>query len=442
MFASFLHFLQQKKLIVDRHQPTLLAVSGGVDSVVLCHLFKKACLPFAIAHCNFNLRGAEAEAATVFVKALAASYEVPCYTTQFDTTTFARYQKVSIQMAARSLRYQFFASLLEQYGWHQTATAHHWDDVMETMLLNFIKGTGIKGFYGIQPMHGQVIRPLLFARKKEIIAYAQQEKLDWQEDSSNRCNHYQRNFIRNKIIPLLHHINPNFETTAQATAVQLRDIGHFFEDHLAQIKKEVSTFKGGIHYLAMYPIIHQPWATTLTFELLRPYGFTFKQIKQLITGTRTSGKMIHATDYTLYIDRKEWLISKKKPLPLQQAVITAPTRSITYGKHALHMHVYTRAAFILKKTAMTAALDYCRLQFPLIIRPWQAGDFFYPLGMKGSKKISDLLIDLKIPMAVKEQVCVVTSNDQIVWVVGHRIDERFKVDEATEMVMEIVWTTP
>ncbi|TSJ80890.1 MAG: tRNA lysidine(34) synthetase TilS [Candidatus Cardinium sp.] len=440
MLTSFLAFLARKQLITG--QTTLLAVSGGVDSVVLMHLFKQAGLPFAIAHCNFKLRGAEAEAATELVKGLAESYQVPFYSTCFDTTTFTCHYKVSIQMAARSLRYEFFDKLLQQHGWHQVATAHHWDDAIETILFNFIKGTGIKGLYGIEPISplprgidGQIIRPLLFARKKEIIAYAQQEKLHWQEDSSNRSNHYQRNFIRNKVIPLLHQINPNFEATTQETATKLKDIGTFFDGHLAELKKERITFKDGIHYLAIDPIIDQPWAATVAFELLRPYGFTFQAIKKLIKGDRISGKTIHSTDYTLYVDRKAWLIIPKKRPLLQQAAITSTTES--YGDYRLHLHIYASANYIIKKTAMVGAFDYDRLQFPLMIRPWQAGDFFHPLGIKGRKKISDLLIDLKIPMAIKNKVLVVTSKDQIIWVVGHRIDERFKIKETTKKVLEI-----
>ncbi|WP_419241136.1 tRNA lysidine(34) synthetase TilS [Cardinium endosymbiont of Nabis limbatus] len=438
MLASFLAFLQREQLIKNPDQTMLLAVSGGVDSVVLTHLFKQASLPFAIAHCNFNLRGAEADEETEWVKALAASYQVPCYTTRFETTTFAHHQKVSIQMAARTLRYNFFHKLLQEHGWHQVATAHHWDDSVETILFNFIKGTGIKGFYGMQPIHGQVIRPLLFTSKKEIIAYAQQEKLHWQEDSSNRCNHYKRNFIRNKIIPLLHQINPNFEATTQETITKLKEVGSLFEDHLAQIKKEISTFKDRTHYLAIDQIIDQPWAATVAFELLRPYGFTFIQIKKLISGTRASGKRIDATDYTLYVDRKMWLISKKKTSLLQEKTIAAATESLAYGGHSLHFHLYSKADYILKKTAMVGAFDYDLLQFPLTIRPWKAGDIFYPLGMQGRKKISDLLIDLKIPMAIKNKTLVVTSKYQILWVVGHRIDERFKISQATKRVFEIV----
>ncbi len=440
MLPSFLSFLQHEQLITDRHATTLLAVSGGVDSMVLCDLFKKACLPFAIAHCNFNLRGEEAEATTAFVEGLAVSYGVPCYTARFDTKSFACKQKISIQMAARSLRYQFFDQLLEQHGWHRVATGHHWDDAIETILLNFIKGTGIRGLYGMQPIRGQVIRPLLFARKKEIIAYAEQAKLEWHEDSSNRCNYYQRNFIRNKIIPRLHEVNPNFATTAQESATKLKDIGQLFESHLAQTKKEIITYKDDIYHVAINQIIDQPWATTVVFELLHPYGFTFKALKKLIQGNRSSGKKIHAKDYTLYVDRTEWLISKNDKWLLQQKMVNTTTKLVAYGKQALHVHTYPRADYILKKTTMTAALDFGMLQFPLVIRPWQAGDFFYPLGMKGSKKISDLLIDLKIPMVMKEKVLVVvTSKHEVIWVVGYRIDERFKINENTEMVFEMIW---
>lgn len=438
MLSSFMAFLEREKLISNKHQTTLLAVSGGVDSVVLAYLFKKASLPFAMAHCNFNLRGAEAEAAATFVEELAKWYGVPFYEKQFDTKGFASSHKVSLQMAARSLRYTFFHELLNQHGWAQLATAHHWDDAIETILRNFIKGTGIKGFYGIESIHGQIIRPLLFASKKQIIAYAIQEKLDWHEDSSNQSNYYQRNFIRNRLIPVLHQVNPNFETTTQATATKLKHIGQFFEAHLANMKKKLITAKEGLYYLAVHKIINHPWAATVAFELLRPYGFTFEQINNLITKRSTSGKMVHAKDYTLHVDRKNWWISPKSSLPLTPVAIWPTTQSLVYGKHMMHCQIHKQENYVIQKRANIGAFDFDTLNFPLIIRPWQTGDYFYPLGMQGSKKISDFLIDLKIPMATKKQVFVVTSNKVIIWVVGHRIDERFKITRNTQNIFEIL----
>lgn len=441
---TFLSFLQSQQLIVDKAKSTLLAVSGGVDSVVLCHLFKQANLPFAIAHCNFNLRNQESEAEMQFVHHLAQYYQVPFYSTRFETKTFACNNKVSIQMAARTLRYRFFYNLLEEHGFNQLATAHHWDDAVETILLNLIKGTGISGLYGIQPINGKTIRPLLFARKKEIIDYAQQEQLDWRTDSSNSKDQYQRNFIRNKVIPLIQKINPNFEETTKETCARLSDVGRVFQHYLHKIKKEILTIKDNIHYLAIHQIAHLPWETTIAFELVRSYGFTFKQIKQLIKGQLTSGKIIYTADYMLYIDRKQWLI-KKKPLAnqqLKQQIISENTQFINYHNHTFYFKIYTKQHYSLKKIETTAALDYDLLQFPLIIRPWQRGDFFYPLNLQGRKKISDLLIDLKIPIALKEKVLVVTSNNQIVWVVGHRIDDRFKVLDATKKIFEIILGLP
>ncbi|ROT47351.1 tRNA lysidine(34) synthetase TilS [Candidatus Cardinium hertigii] len=439
MLASFLSFLQSQQLIPDPQKTTLLAVSGGVDSVVLCHLFKQANLPFAIAYCNFNLRGQEVEEESQFVNDLAQHYQVPCYSTRFETKSFASTHKVSIQMAARTLRYQYFYTLLDRYGWDRVATAHHWDDAVETIVLNFIKGTGIKGFYSMLPLNGRCIRPLLFARKKEIIAYAQQEKRSWREDSSNTSLDYQRNFIRHKIIPLVHQINPNFEATTQETVEKLTDVGRVFQDYVNNIKKDICFFKGDIHYIAINLIAALPWAATVAFELVRSYGFTFKQIKNLINTNTTTGKIIYATDYALYIDRKNWLIRKKQlidQLPKEQAV-EANTRLCYCYNHTFYFRKYTKQDYSVKKIALIAALHYDMLQFPLTIRPWKHGDIFYPLGMQGRKKISDLLIDLKVPMAIKEQVLVVTSNHKIVWVVGYRIDERFKVDDHTATIFEI-----
>ncbi|WP_339044556.1 tRNA lysidine(34) synthetase TilS [Cardinium endosymbiont of Tipula unca] len=444
MLTLFLSFLQKQKLITDTHQETLLAVSGGVDSIVLCYLFKQAGLPFAIAHCNFNLRGKEADEETQFVHGLAQYYKVAFYSTKFETKDFASENSVSTQMAARTLRYHFFHSLLEAHGLNQIATAHHWDDAVETILLNLIKGTGIGGFAGIPSINGKIIRPLLFARKQEIINYAKQENLIWREDSSNKDIYYQRNLIRNKVIPLLHNINPNFEETTKDTCKKLRDIGKLFESQVHEIKKEILSFRDGLYYMAIDQIAHLPWATTVSFEILRFYGFTFEQIKNLITEPKSSGKVIYSKDYVLSIDRKQWIIGRKAASnpPTPPKNIAKETEQINFDSHTLQFKAYERHGYQIQKTPMVAALDYHALLFPLIVRPWKNGDTFYPLGMKGRKKVSDLLIDLKMPIAIKKKVWVLTTSSQIIWVIGYRMDERFKVCDTTKKILEVVWSTP
>lgn len=444
MLTLFLSFLQKQNLITDTRKETLLTVSGGVDSVVLCYLFKQAGLPFAIAHCNFNLRGKESDGETQFVHNLAEYYKVAFYSTRFQTKDFSAAHSISTQMAARTLRYYFFHSLLESHGLNQIATAHHWDDSVETILLNFIKGTGIGGFSGIQPINGKIIRPLLFARKQEIINYAKQEKLIWREDSSNKDIYYQRNFIRNKVIPLLHKINPNFEETTKDTCKKLTDTGRFFENHVREIAKEILFFRDGLWYMAIDKIAHLPWAATVSFEILRSYGFTFEQIKNLIVAPKGSGKVIYSKDYELSTDRGQWIIGKKAlfNLPILPKAIPEGTEQIQYDSDMLHFKSYEKDGYLIKKIAIIAALDYNTLQFPLIVRPWKHGDIFHPLGMKGRKKVSDLLIDFKVPIAIKKKVLVLTTNNQIVWVIGYRIDERFKVSDTTKKILEVVVSTP
>ena len=439
ILSSFTSFLQRKQLIAAGPTVTLLAVSGGVDSVVLCHLFHQTGLPFSIAHCNFQLRGQAAEADMQFVSGLAQRYQVAFHGTHFETQQFASQKKISIQMAARILRYQFFDQLLNQYDLPQLATAHHWDDSVETMIFNFVRGTGIKGLCGIEPRNGKIIRPLLFARKNQIITYAHQQSLTWREDGSNRETHYQRNFIRHKIIPLMHQINPNFEETAKISCEKFTDVSHIFQCHVNQTQHQIHRLKGDIHHISISRIAHLPAAATLAFELVAVYGFTFKQIKRLLTHPPANGKVIYAMEYALYIDRSEWLIQKRQPgsHSLEPKLIFDHTTTIQDGAHTLHFRMHRQDGYCLSKATTIAALRYDRLHFPLTLRTWKPGDILHPIGMKGRKKVSDLLIDLKVPMALKSKIRVVTSQGQIVWVVGYRIDEQFKIDAATQTIWEM-----
>lgn len=436
MLKAFLSFIQKEQLILDRQKPTLIAVSGGVDSIVLCHLFKEAALPFAMVHCHFNLRGTEADHAAQFVEKLAKSYQVPYYSTKLATRSFASSQKISIQMAARTLRYRFFYYLRQREKLQHIATAHHWDDVVETLLLNLIKGIGRKGWYGMQPTDGALIRPLLFTNKKEILAYASAQSLTWQEDSSNQSLAYQRNFVRQAIIPLACQLNPSFSTTLRERYIKLKDIDSIFQCYVERLKKELCTTQEGIYVIQIDQIAHLPWATTVAFALVEAYGFTFQQVQTLIQGL-PSGKIFFSTHYRLHVDRNQWLITKNPAQPLPETSITASATSLYYGNYIFHFHTHDYKGYILSPSTEIASFRKDKLIFPLTIRPWQAGDFFYPLGMQGRKKISDFFIDKKIPIAMKQEALVITSNHQIIWIVGYRIDDRFKIDDETEQVFEI-----
>jgi len=449
MLSVFLSFVEQEQLITDANQPTLLAVSGGVDSVVLCHLFKQAHLPFAIAHCNFKLRGVCSEQDADFVHDLAKVYEVPFYTMQFETKTFAATHKVSIQMAARTLRYNFFRQLCQENALSKIATAHHLDDSIETVLLNLVRGTGVVGLQGIRPLFQEMIRPLLFARKKNIIMYAKQEGLSWREDHSNQSDCYRRNLIRNKVMPILESINPNVVETMRTTCMKLHDVAAVFQGEIQKVGRDILVFDQGIGYLDMEKIAHLPGRNTLLFEILRPYGFSFQQVlsaqgaQPLSKHGMMSGKMIHSVDQTLYIDRKRWMLIKKEAISsfpqFGVEIFENTTSYVSDCNQKFYYRVYNKCGYTLPNTPAIAALDYDCLLFPLTLRPWQPGDAFYPLGMKGLKKVSDFLIDLKIPLLIKKRVMVVTSNGKIIWVVGYRIDDRFKLTPKTKSVFEITW---
>lgn len=436
MLQEFLTYIHEGSL-VHKDETTLLAVSGGVDSVVMSSLFYGAKLKFAIAHCNFGLREEASQEDERLVEALAQQYQVDFYRQSFDVRTYAEEKKLSIQMAARELRYQWFGRLLEKYAFGKLATAHHQSDSIETFLLHLTKGTGIAGLHGILPKRGKLIRPLLFADKAMILHYAQERGLVWREDSSNRENNYQRNLIRNKVVPLLKTINPNLEATFKITMEKISQAQAVFNTHVAGIKEKLIRFQSPDYYVAIQSIKDEPWAPIVAFELLQPFGFNFFQIKALLAHPQQSGKMLIAEAYKLTVDRDRWVISPHPAQSSSSIAISAATKSLKVGEQRLRCTVIPHAKYVISPQATVAAFDLMRLTFPLTLRKWCPGDFFYPLGMQQRKKLSDFLIDLKVPMHVKERVHVVTSSDKIAWVVGYRIDDRFKITERTQAVYEI-----
>ena len=430
MFKEFLAFTQPHLPPQGR---TLLAVSGGVDSVVMSALFRRAKIDIAIAHCNFGLRGTAADQDEAFVQTLAQQYNVP-----FHSKTFrVQAQGQSVQMAARTLRYAWFETLCQQHGYQKVATAHHQNDVLETVLLHLAKGTSIAGLRGIKSVQGPYIRPLHFATKADICQYARANNLTWREDHTNQKDDYQRNLIRNHVIPHLKKINPSLEKTFRLTAERLSQIETLYNQQLDALQQQHSQQHPTHYSIDVCAIAHQPWAPVVLWDLLKPYGFAYAPLRALLAQAPTTGAKLPAAAHTLYVDRGQWIITPNAAPPADAYSVETTTHTLRLPSHTLRCTQLPRAQYTIVPDKAIAALDYAKLQFPLTIRPWQPGDTFCPLGMQQHKKISDYLIDNKIPRPHKATVHVLISGQEIVWVIGHRIDHRFRITPHTQHVYHL-----
>lgn len=434
MLKRFLDFIKSNQL-VSKGDKTLLAVSGGIDSVVLTILFKEAGLDFAIAHCNFQLRAEESDTDEAFVKALAKSAGVKYYVHSFDTKNYAALHNISTQMAARDLRYNWFKELADSNNFNAIATAHHLDDSLETVLFNLAKGTGISGMRGILPKNENIIRPLLFATKDDIVAYATQERLQWREDSSNESIKYSRNLIRHKVMPVLKEINPSLEDTFRQTQQRLYETETVLKNEVGKIRNQHIQKKGSDTFISIEVL--KNLQAVVVEELLKPYGFNFSQVQELLIliEKAVSGKVLESERYLLNVDREEVIISPLES-DISEQWINPDTKEVRNEVMQLTTEVVTARKILTKENE--ASLDYDLLKFPLKLRKWKQGDVFQPLGMKGKKKISDFMIDEKIPLNLKQRVCVIESDGEVVWIVGHRIDDRFKVHHSSKKIYNVV----
>lgn len=441
IYNAFTAYINKHQLI-NSEKPILLAVSGGLDSIVLVDLFAKLGVPFGIAHCNFNLRGKEAEEDMKFVKTLAIHHNIPCDTKTFDTAAYATKHQISIQMAARQLRYAWFDELMKKKGYSLTATAHHHNDQIETFLRNTIKGTGILGLRGMLPKRDNIIHPLLFATKTDLKAYATAQGLFWREDSSNSEVKYERNFLRHKVIPMLKSLNPDLETTFQHTITKLQQTALFFIKQAEDLKKKVWTISPPYYRLSLQPLQKEPWAPLLISYWLAPFKFSFPMIQKWWDNPPQPGKQLQTGEYWLLADRTAWIIGPQHP---QDEQITHTINAFPFTQH-LNGHQLKMAApmpakahYYKQKTSLEltiAQFDYQKIKLPLTLRLWKPGDSFAPLGMGGQrKKISDFLIDIKLPRYQKERVYVLCAAGDIIWVVGHRISELYKISPHTQQTL-------
>lgn len=421
-----LPFLQDKKL--------LLAVSGGVDSMVLTHLFKALNYNIAIAHCNFNLRGEESDGDENFIRSHANDNNIEIFVTHFDTASFAEDTKVSVQMAARQLRYAWFQELMEEKGFDYLLTAHHLDDSIETFLINFTRGTGLEGLTGIPQQNDTVIRPLLPFTRKEIENYAEENGIKWREDSSNASDKYMRNKLRHDIIPVLKSMNTDFSGSFKETLQHLQQAQSLVEDASVLVYKQVVTEVDGQKHINIEQLLRLPNYHAYLYQWLKPFSFTAWNDIYNLPSAQT-GKQINTEQYRLLKNREILILEPINQQDNQVYKIEENQREVT-----VPIHLYFQKTALISNNFLKNEIYVNKelVKFPLFVRKWREGDYFYPFGMNGKKKkVSKFFKDEKMSVSEKENTWLLLSGKDIVWIVGRRADERFKVTENTTQILKI-----
>jgi tRNA(Ile)-lysidine synthase len=423
-------YIEERKLL-NNSDKVIVGLSGGADSVVLFHVLYRLGYNCLAAHCNFHLRGEESDRDEQFAAGFAASFNLPFFKQDFDTRNVAKERGVSIEMAARDLRYQWFAELREKHQADAIAVAHHRDDSIETLLLNLIRGTGIKGLTGIQPRTGNIVRPLLCVSKQEILQYAETENLPFIIDSTNEQAEWTRNKIRLQVIPLLETINPSVRESIIQTMDNLNETLKVYETEIGNaIRAVYDRDKGSISI----PLLKTfPSPESVLFELLKSYGFGKDVIREIYCAMDSQpGKTFYASGYCVVKDRDAFLLTPFLQQDKKEYLIQPDE---TKREHPLRMEISTQindARAGIDKHTHIASLDLDKLEFPLTLRKWKAGDRFVPLGMKSFQKLSDFFTNRKFSKIQKDETWILTSGKNVVWVVNHRIDERFKVSNSTK----------
>lgn len=419
-----LPFLKGKKL--------LLAVSGGIDSMVLVDLFSKISFEIGIAHCNFQLRGEESFGDQEFVQNYADVNQIPLYTTLFDTQSYANDYKLSTQVAARELRYNWFYELLENEGYDFLLTAHHLDDSLETFLINLSRGTGIEGLTGISEVNDKIIRPLLLFSREDIENYAHEHHIQWREDSSNASDKYVRNKIRHHLVPILKELNPNFLTSFQKTQNYLQEAQLLVEDAAELVFQQVVQEKEGGMYFDLPKLLQLDNYKSYLYQWLKLYGFTaWDDVYDLATAQ--SGKYVVSEHYRLVKDRDFLILSPITKIENQEFYIQENENQLKFPikltlSDESHIQIPSnRTIFVDKET----------LKFPLKIRKWQEGDYFYPSGMKGKKKVSKYFKDEKFSLLDKENTWLLCTANEIIWIINYRADQRFLATKNTQHLLKI-----
>jgi len=452
-------------------------VSGGADSVALCELCFQAGFHFEIAHCNFQLRGVESERDEKFVRQLAEKYWTKVFVKKFDTKKYSEENKISIQVAARDLRYEWFKELLNNQQMvlikeqstmsnaqlivpkklsannHQASTflltAHHANDNIETLLMNFFKGTGVNGLHGILPKNGKFVRPLLFAKKEEIISFLKDNNLDFVEDSSNNSDKYTRNYFRNQLIPSIQKVFPQVEENLLKNIERFKEIEILYVEAIDLQKKKLIEKKGNEIQIPILKLLKTKPLKTVVYEIIKEYGFTAHQAEEVIDLLKSeSGKYICSATYKIIKNRKWLIIAPNNTLEASHILINETDKEIVFELGELRLkreplnNIENAKAEIIRAKAnhhseAIATLDARQISFPLLLRKWKEGDYFYPLGMQKKKKLNKFFIDQKLSLTDKEKIWIIESNKKIIWIIGKRIDDRFKITDNTKDILSI-----
>lgn len=431
MLTKFQHHIEQNFAQL-KDKKLLLAVSGGVDSMVLLDLFYKLKFDICVAHCNFQLRGKESDADELLVREICQDGYIPYFINSFDTLEFAKENKLSIQLAARKLRYDWFQEIIS-LGFDYVLTAHHLDDNVETFLINFTRGTGLEGLTGIPVQNENIIRPLLPFSRDEIENYALENKIQWREDSSNASDKYFRNKLRHNIVPTLKELNTGFLDSFQNTLHHLQQAESLVNDASKLVFEKVVKEKGNQLEINLKPLLQFLNYRAYLYQWLKAFGFSaWNDIYDLVDAQ--SGKQVFSETHVLLKDREKLLLSERKPINKSKVFIIESIEckvniplKLIFSRFSGDKHVNANCIFV----------DEDKINFPLIIRKWQEGDYFYPAGMNGKKKLSKYFKDEKYSLLDKENQWLLCSEDQIIWVIGKRADQRFIATETTQQNIKI-----
>lgn len=437
MVNRFIQYVKEHNLF-ENNQTILLAVSGGIDSMILCDLFLKSNFKFAIAHCNFHLRGEESNRDERFVREYAQKNNIKIHVKDFDTYSYMKEKGKSMQVSAREMRYSWFNELLKEEGYSYIATGHHIDDSIETFFMNILRGTGIAGLHGILQKVNLVIHPLLFTGRAEIVNYQKENKLEFVEDSSNATTKYTRNKIRHELIPLVKEIAPNFDKIISKEIERFRETEVVFRSVINDAKTKLLEIENQTIKISIEKLKSYVPQKIFMYEILSDFGFNEATINSIEDALlETSGKQFYSETHRLVKDRDYLLIVKNEPQNLNQYYIEESQTSV-YSPIILHMEILKDLQYVkIPKNKEVAMLDYDKLSYPLILRKWKKGDSFFPYGLQGEKKISEFYKNLKYSILDKENQWLLCSENDIIWVVGQRIDDRYKITKSTKTIYKI-----
>ncbi|MFN5334718.1 MAG: tRNA lysidine(34) synthetase TilS [Bacteroidota bacterium] len=433
-----------QNLLLEKNSLLIIAISGGVDSMVLAELCKNNGYSIVLAHCNFQLRDAESTRDQTFVESYATQHQLQIFIEAFETKKYVSKHSIGIQEAARSLRYAWLHQLAEKLFLETglptyILTAHHADDQIETLMMHFFRGTGLKGLTGIPERNGRIIRPLLNYAKKELLDYAKEHKIAFVEDSSNLSSDYTRNFFRNEIIPALEKVYPSVKNNLLDNIRRFKSTELLYREAITPMLKRMMLQRGEEYHVPIQTLLKNK-NNSLIYALIHPFGFTEGQIEELIKlANAMSGSFMEApvTRYRIIKHRNHFVIAPPVHSDSAIILIEESQHSVTYASGIITLKIQSDKPFAISSDRDVALLDAKDIQFPLVVRKWKEGDYFYPLGMRKKKKIARFLIDQKLSKTEKEKIWVIESNQRIIWVIGQRIDDRFKITDTSNKVLKI-----